>query len=193
MNKSNKSNLVILYSGGADSNLLLQLAFQAEKKPYCILIDYGQKHVEELLYGQKQLEMLQIKYHTIRIEGLNIDSGLTGSLEKDRWDNVNSMNVPGRNSMLLSIALGVAENYEIDEIWYGADYSDRLNKFPDCYQEYVVKINELSKISGVKPIKIVAPLLGMPKELILDILKNQYNITQADMYSGYDQPSKENR
>ena len=182
----NDSNLIILYSGGADSNLLLQLALQAKKKPYCILIDYGQKHVKELFYAQQQLQKLQINYTIVNLEGLNIDSGLTGKLKESRWSNVNPMNVPGRNSIFLSIAMGMAENYGIDEIWYGADYSDRINKFPDCYQEYVVKMNEVSKMSGVRPIKIVAPLLGMTKELILDLLKNQYNITQEDMFSGYE-------
>ena len=184
-----KPNLIILYSGGADSILLLQLAFQAEKNPHCILIDYGQKHIKELTYAKNQLKSFQIEYSVIKIEGLNINSGLTGSLEKDRWDNVHSMNVPARNSIFLSIAMGIAENYEIDEIWYGADYSDRINKFPDCYQEYVVAINELSKISGVRPIKIVAPLLGMPKELILDILNKHYNINEENIFSGYEQPT----
>jgi len=49
-------------------------------------------------------------------------------------------------------------------------------------------MNEVLAISGVKPIKLVAPLLGMSKELILDILKNQFGVAMADMHSGYDAP-----
>jgi len=85
--------------------------------------------------------------------------------------------------------MSVAENMGINEVWYGADYSDRENRFPDCYQEYVVKMNEMMAISGVRPIKLVAPLLGMSKDLIVKILDKQFTIQLADMHSGYDSPS----
>jgi 7-cyano-7-deazaguanine synthase in queuosine biosynthesis len=77
---------------------------------------------------------------------------------------------------------------DIDEVWYGPDYSDRINLFPDCYQEYVVKMNEVLAISGVRPIKLVAPLLGMSKELILKILEYAYGIGPEQMHSGYTLP-----
>ena len=103
------------------------------------------------------------------------------------------MNVPGRNTILIGLAISIAENLDINEVWYGPDYSDRLNLFPDCYQEYVVKMNEVLSISGVRPIKLVAPLMGMSKELILEILKNHFNINLSDMHSGYDPPPVEKK
>lgn len=84
--------------------------------------------------------------------------------------------------------MSVAENMGIDEVWYGPDYSDRINLFPDCYQEYVVKMNELMAISGVRPIKLVAPLLGMSKELITEILAKTYKVFAPDLHSGYEAP-----
>ena len=110
-------------------------------------------------------------------------------MEEARWDNVNEMNVPGRNTIFIGLAISVAENMNIDEVWYGPDHSDRINLFPDCYQEYVVKMNEVLAISGVRPIKLVAPLLGMTKELILDILSSHFGYQKADMHSGYDAPA----
>jgi 7-cyano-7-deazaguanine synthase len=181
-------DVVMLYSGGADSLLMLHLAKMAGKNPYCLLIDYGQKHIEELDYAVKQLDSIDVKYQIIKINGLNINSGLTGDLVESRWENVHPMNVPARNTIFLGLAMSVAENMGIDEVWYGPDYSDRINLFPDCYQEYVVKMNEVSAISGVKPIKIVAPLLGMSKELILQILQNQFGYTMSQIHSGYEPP-----
>ena len=181
------NDLIILYSGGSDSRLLLEIAKQTLKNPFCILIDYGQKHIKELEYATKQLLNNQIDYQIVKIEGLNINSGLTGDKIKGRWNKVHEMNVPGRNTIFLGIAMGIAENLNIDEIWYGADFSDRLNKFPDCYQEYVVKMNEVSTISGVAPIKIMAPLLGMSKELILKLLET-YCPTEI-VYKGYEDPN----
>ncbi len=179
-------DIVMLYSGGSDSMLMLKLAKMAGKIPYCVLIDYGQKHIEELKYAESQLEGEGVSYTTIKLENYNVDSGLTGSHTEARWDNVHDMNVPGRNTIFIGLAAGVAESIGIDEVWYGADYSDRINLFPDCYQEYVVKMNEVLTISGVKPIKLVAPLMGMTKELIINILKNQFNIQLVELYSGYD-------
>jgi len=180
--------IVMLYSGGADSMLMLRLAQMSGRQPYCILIDYGQKHVDELNMAENQLSDAGVKYQVITINGLNVDSGLTGNLKEARWDNVHEMNVPGRNTIFIGLAMSVAENMGIDEVWYGADYSDRENLFPDCYQEYVMRMNEVMKISGVKPIKLVAPLLGMSKEIILEMLDCFWGIKKDQLYTGYESP-----
>ena len=183
--------IVMLYSGGADSLLMLKLAKMSGRVPHCLLIDYGQKHIEELEYAKRQLDLESVTYQTINLQGLNVDSGLTGGLTESRWDNVHAMNVPARNTIFLGLAMSVAENMGLDEVWYGPDYSDRINLFPDCYQEYVVKMNEVAEISGVKPIQIVAPLLGMSKEIIKQILYQMWGIRDEDMHSGYDSPVQE--
>lgn len=182
------ANIIMLYSGGADSLLMLKLAKMAGKTPHCLLIDYGQKHVNELEFAKAQLDKEKVTWQIVTIKDLNVDSGLTGELTEARWDNVHEMNVPGRNTIFIGLAISVAENMDIDEVWYGPDYSDRIHLFPDCYQEYVVKMNEVLAISGVKPIQLVAPLLGMTKELILDILLYQFGINQSQMHSGYEPP-----
>jgi len=186
------ADIVMLYSGGADSMLMLKLAKMAGKVPYCVLIDYGQKHVKELEYAENQLkaEDIEIGYQIIKVENLGVDSGLTGELTEARWSNVHEMNVPGRNTIFIGLAISVAENMGIDEVWYGPDYSDRIHLFPDCYQEFVVKMNEVLAISGVKPIKLVAPLLGMTKELILEILENQFDIQPVELHSGYEEATQ---
>lgn len=186
-----KHDLVILYSGGADSRLMLEFALQLKRKPYCVLIDYEQKHIKELDFAIKQIENIvtKVPYQIVKLHDLKLNSGLTGDLQSARWENVHSENVPGRNTMFLSIAFSIAENLDIQEIWFGADYSDRENLFPDCYQEYVYKINELFKISGVKPIKVIAPLLGWTKDMVVDYLKKTCSITNSDMFSGYEEPT----
>jgi 7-cyano-7-deazaguanine synthase in queuosine biosynthesis len=136
--------------------------------------------------AEDQLCDAGVQYQVITIEGLNVDSGLTGNLKEARWSNVHEMNVPGRNTIFIGLAMSIAENMGIDEVWYGADYSDRENLFPDCYQEYVMKMNEVMKISGVKPIRLVAPLLGMTKEIILETLDCFWGITKNKLYTGYE-------
>ena len=189
MNSANP-NIVMLYSGGADSYLMLKFAYMAGKIPHCILIDYGQKHIEELEYAKKQLDEDCVSWQIIQIRGLDVDSGLTGDFEEAKYENVSEMYVPARNTIFIGLAMSVAENMNISEVWYGPDYSDRVNLFPDCYQEYVFKMNEMMATAGPKPITLVAPLLGMSKDLILDILGYHYGIQEKDMHSGYDSPTE---
>ena len=54
-------DLVILYSGGADSRLMLSWALQLGRHPYCVLIDYQQKHIKELSYAVEQLEKRRLR------------------------------------------------------------------------------------------------------------------------------------
>ena len=179
-----KEDLLILYSGGADSRLLLELALKVKRKPHCVLIQYGQKHIAEITFGIRQLQDLKVPFQVLTISGLKIDSGLTGSEEEGQFEGVSEMYVPGRNTIFLSLAFSMAESRGIDTIWYGADYSDRVNLFPDSIQEYVIKVNELFSISGSKPIMVEAPLLGFTKELVFQMLAS-FGVSKESVFSGY--------
>ena len=88
--------------------------------------------------------------------------------------------------MFISLAASIAESKNINRIWLGADFSDRLNNFPDCYQEWVYRVNDVLNINGSIPINLEAPLLGMNKELILSSLENNYNVDiEKEIFSGY--------
>ena len=180
------NDLVILYSGGADSRLLVDWATDIGRKPYCILIDYEQTHIKELEYAQVQLDDLGIPYQIVTLHGLDLESGLTGDAEEGRWDNVHTMNVPFRNTMFISIAASIAENLGIGEIWFGANAEDRDNLFPDCYQEYVYAMNQLLSKAGAKPMKLVAPLLGWTKDMIWSHLNN-IGVERSELFSGYEE------
>ena len=183
--ETEKPNVLILYSGGADSRLMLEFAKDLGLTPFCLMIDYGQLHKEELKFARNHLEdMIPGYYQTIFIEQLMVDSGLTGDGEKNESGDVHEMHVPGRNSIFLSLAFSIAEFRGIDTIWIGPDFDDRLNLFPDCYQEYIVAMNEAFKIAGPAPIKVEAPLMGLTKKNILTMLKNR-GIKETEIFSGY--------
>jgi len=181
-----KKDLVILFSGGADSRLMIEMAKDIGKNPHCILIDYGQKHVQELEFAKKQLdEFDNASYQVVKLDGLNIDSGLTGDKVPDTYKGVHSMHVPSRNLMFIGIAASIAENMGIGMIWYGPDWSDFVNEFPDCKQEWVGRVNKVLEINGPTPIRLEAPLLGLSKETILSMLERKYNVTKDQLFSGY--------
>jgi|GEM_PF-1533065 len=176
-------DLVILFSGGADSILLAQLAKDLGKNPLFVLIDYEQLHREELEYAQRYLKKNCLPYRVVMLHNLGITSGLTGSGVKGRFEGVHTMHVPSRNLMFISIAASIAEDLGIDTIWHGADWSDYLNEFPDCKQEWFGRVNKVLQINGPKPIKIEAPLLGFSKENVLKLLDGCVN--PDEMFSGY--------
>jgi queuosine biosynthesis protein QueC len=178
------TDLVILFSGGADSTLLLKIAEKINRKPLALMIDYNQLHIQELEFAKRYCEKNKIENMTIKIDGYDVNSALTGNGEKGIYQGVNIHNVPQRNSIFLTLAAGIAESKNITEIWFGANWQDFELDFPDCLQPYIGKMNELLKISGAKPITVYAPLLGMSKELIKEMLK-LYSINSNDIFSGY--------
>ena len=181
-----KEKVLILYSGGADSTLLIKLAEKVNKEVFALLIDYGQLHVQELDYARKFCNNNEIRFKEVTISGYNVNSGLTGSGDQNLYEGVHSHNVPARNSIFLSLAYGYAESMEIGEIWYGANWEDYINRFPDCTQNYIGKFNELLSIAAVRPIKVYAPLLGMSKEMTNKLLEF-FGVKKEEIFSGYGQ------
>jgi len=178
-----KEDLVILFSGGADSILLMELSKQMGKIPLALLIDYNQLHIKELDKAIEYCTNENIDYEKIKISGYNVRSGLTTG-EKWTYEGVHPQNVPALNTIFLSIAAGIAESRGIKECWIGCDYSDREELFVDCYQEYIYNLNKLFSIAFSYPIKIYAPLLGMSKEMVLKLLES-YGVSRDQLYSGY--------
>ena len=183
-NEARGFNLVILFSGGADSILMLEMAKFMGYIPYCILIDYQQLHIDEINSARLYLDKASIPYRIVKLHDLQIQSGLTGAGQKGRFEGVNEMHVPSRNLMFVGIAASIAEDMDVDTIWYGADYSDYINAFPDCTQQWFGAINEVLKINGPNPITLEAPLAGLTKESILKSLKT-LGVSDKEIYSGY--------
>ena len=178
-----KYDLILLYSGGYDSTLLLHLAKYLGFEPFCVLFDYEQHHVRELEYARKTCIEMNVPYQVLKIN-LDVPSKLTfGNIQ---YRGVSEWYVPSRNLTFLSITAGIAESMGINQIWYGANYDDRENQFPDCYQEWVYTLNQLLKINGSTQIKIEAPLLGMNKKLIENLGKMMFQLTKKEVFSGYE-------
>lgn len=195
-----KKKIIILYSGGADSTLMVHIALKQEIYEVVLLMfKYGQKHEEELDYAKKMAYELNKRFSdNMLIYELNLLSAFSchkSNLLQDSeatYQGVHENHVPGRNGVFVTLALGLAESIGAEEVWIGCDYSDRENLFPDCYQEWIYRMNKIAEINGSYPIKIKAPLLGLSKEDIINILHiEEYNLSK--IYSGYSSPQKEEK
>jgi 7-cyano-7-deazaguanine synthase len=183
-----KPNLIILYSGGSDSTLLLHMALEQGLHPHCVLIDYEQNQKIELNFARRYLNEKSIPYQTVQLHHLGITSGLTTG-EKSLYDDVNEMYVPSRNLMFVSIAASIAENMKISTIWYGANFSDWANRFPDCTAPWVDTVNDLLNINASMKIELEAPLILMTTEKVMKELEDR-KIDMGKIFSGYLEDNK---
>jgi len=170
---------LVLLSGGADSTLLILLAKKLNREIKAITFDYGQK-LDEINPAIKLCKKYEVPHEVIKLP-FTPKSKLTGYDTK--YKAVSNHWVPARNTVFLSIALSIAEQEDINEIWIGSDYSD-YKEFPDCRQEYISLFNKLCNFATSHKVEIKAPLLGLKKEDIIDLL-NELGINKKEYFSGY--------
>lgn len=183
-NDAIKEDLVILYSGGLDSTLLLRMATAIGHRPRALLIDYGQRHKHELKVAIRICIDWKIPYEMAQVNLPEVDSALTGRQIPNLYRGVSEWHVPGRNLIFLGLATSMAEARGINKIWFGPNYEDRIANFPDCTQEWVHSMNQVLAKTASFPIELEAPLLGMRKTTI-QALAAHFGIDKEQVHSGY--------
>lgn len=184
MSKIEKDKLVLAFSGGMDSTVLLHMAAsQAYTEIYTLSFDYGQRHKRELTCINKQIEDIIAKYMFVNVYNKIIDvSYIKNIANKSSLTNLDIDNpkikemagdaqpvsyVPFRNMMFLSIACAYAETMECDTVWYGAAQADSLAGYWDGSQEFLNAVNATVSLNRKSKVKIEAPLLTMSKKDII--------------------------
>jgi 7-cyano-7-deazaguanine synthase len=172
--------LVLAFSGGMDSTVLLHIAAaNGVKEIHTISFDYGQRHSRELLCMDIQLHSIREKYPNITVTNKVIDVSYikdispTSSLTNNSIDNPDISKIAGdaqpvsyvpfRNQMFLSICCAYAESLRADKVWYGAAQADSLAGYWDSSDCFVDSINDLVSLNREHRMLIVAPLLSMSK------------------------------
>jgi 7-cyano-7-deazaguanine synthase len=170
---------VVLLSGGLDSATVLAIAREEGFSPLALSFDYGQRHRIEL-EAAKQLAADAGVQHSIIAFDLRQFGGsaLTSNLDvpKNRAEEQMSKAipvtyVPARNTIFLSMALGVAETMGAADIFAGMNALD-YSGYPDCRPEFIEAFQELANLAtkaGVEgqTFTIHAPLIRMTKSEII--------------------------
>ncbi|MBV8462569.1 MAG: 7-cyano-7-deazaguanine synthase QueC [Acidimicrobiales bacterium] len=166
-------DLVVL-SGGLDSTVCMALAARRSgSAPLALTFDYGQRHRTEVdraagVAGHYRSEHLVVRLDT---------SAWGGSALTDETQNVPDASegpsgipptyVPARNSIFLSVALGVAEARDLDAVWIGVNAID-YSGYPDCRPEFIEVFRDVAAVGqrrGIegRPVEIVTPLIESTK------------------------------
>jgi len=176
--------LVLAFSGGADSTVLLYMAAaQGYKEIHTVTFDYGQRHSRELNCRGVQYQLIRERYPYITVTNKILDVRYlkdispTSSLTNDDIDNpdINKIAgdaqpvsyVPFRNQMFITICCAYAESLKADEVWYGAAQVDSLAGYWDSSDCFVENFNNLTALNRTHRITVKAPLLVMSKADII--------------------------
>lgn len=143
--------IVHLLSGGLDSTVMLYDLVGQQCKVHCLLFEYGQRHVQELIFAKGHCRRLNVPFTTLSIPQL-LGSELT--------DGTGSVVVPFRNPIMLSLAVNFAAAIGADCVTIGCNLDDKA--FPDCRWEVMDALNHAIKLSRLT-IEICAPYIQKRK------------------------------
>ena len=172
---------VVLVSGGLDSATVLAIAKSEGYELHAISFDYGQRHRFELEAAANVCAANSVTSH---IE-YKLDTGAFGGsaltrnidVPKDRSgdqmsDGIPVTYVPARNTVFLSVGLGLAESLDAFDIFIGVNAVD-YSGYPDCRPEYIAAFETLANlatkagIEGSGRFKIHTPLISLTKAQII--------------------------
>lgn len=166
---------VVLLSGGMDSMVCAGLAREAGFEVVALTVDYGQRHRIELDAAEAIAKRLAGRHIVLPLDLTAFGgSALTADIDVPK-DGVGAGGdsgipvtyVPARNTIFLSLALGLAEASGASDIYIGVNALD-YSGYPDCRPEYVAEFQKLARLAtraGVegRDITIHSPLAGMTK------------------------------
>jgi len=168
---------VILLSGGLDSATTLAIARAEGFVPFCLSVDYGQRHGAELAAAARVAASLGAREHRT----LHIDMNqFGGSALTDPGIAVPTAGiapgipvtyVPARNTVMLSLALAWAEVLGSQDIFVGVNAVD-YSGYPDCRPEFIQAYEAMANLATKAAVEgwrlhIHAPLIEMTKAEII--------------------------
>ena len=171
---------VVLLSGGLDSTTVLAVATSQGFEAHTVSFQYGQRHACELRAAAEVARVLGAATHRVIALDLRAIGGsaLTSDLAvpRDRAPEAIASQipvtyVPARNTVFLSLALGLAEVVGATDLFVGVNTVD-YSGYPDCRPEYLAAFEQLANLgtkAGIAGARFVihAPLLKMSKAQII--------------------------
>ena len=159
---------ILIYSGGLDSTTMLYE--YRESIALAVSFDYGAKHnAKELAFAAEHCEKLGIPHRVIPLDfiGRYFRSDLLlsgGDIPEGSYadDNMKSTVVPFRNGIMLAVAAGLAESYDLDTVLlanHGGDHAI----YPDCRPEFIEAFDRAAEAGTYNGVRIVSPYCNLTK------------------------------
>jgi 7-cyano-7-deazaguanine synthase len=162
---------VVLLSGGLDSMVCAGVAREQGYSVVALTIDYNQRHRVELEAARRIAAELADRHIVLPLDLRAFGgSALTGDIDVPKGgvgDGIPVTYVPARNTIFLSLALGLAEASGARDLFIGVNALD-YSGYPDCRPEFIEEFQHLANAAtkaGVEGggFRIHAPLQHMTK------------------------------
>ena len=162
---------VVLLSGGLDSMVCAGIAREAGYSVVALTVDYNQRHRVELHAATRIATELADRHVVLPLDLRAFGgSALTSDIAVPKdgvGEGIPVTYVPARNTIFLSLALGLAEASGARDIFIGLNALD-YSGYPDCRPEFIAELQRLAELAtkaGVEgqPFTIHAPLQQMSK------------------------------
>jgi len=190
--------VVVLLSGGLDSATALAWARAQGWVCHTLAIDYGQRHAIELEAASRVAAALGAASHrVVRVElraigGSALTAGIAVPKDRDETamgGDIPVTYVPARNTVFLSLALGLAETLDATGIVAGMNALD-YSGYPDCRPGFVHAFESLARLAtraGVEGAHytVHTPLMELDKAGIIR-LGRSLGVDYAMTHSCYD-------
>lgn len=180
---------IMVLSGGLDSTTMLYE--YRDEIALAVSFDYGSNHNKrELAFAQMHCQRLCIRWICIPLEfiGKYFHSSLlegADAIPEGNYDdeNMRSTVVPFRNGIMLAVAAGLAENYDLKRIMLANHAGDHAI-YPDCRPEFVQAMSAAIQAGTYEGIKLFAPYTNITKA---DIAKHgkTMGLNYAETWSCY--------
>jgi 7-cyano-7-deazaguanine synthase len=158
-----KSDCAVIFSGGLDSTTLVYELVNQGFEPHLISFNYGQRHKKELEFAGNTAFKLGLRHDIVDLSGLThliSNSALTSHINHNDTngteyedvptvevpeghyaeENMKLTVVPNRNMIMLSIAAGIAVNFNYKRLATGVHAGDHF-VYPDCRPRFLESAN----------------------------------------------------
>ena len=162
---------VVLLSGGLDSMVCAGLTREQGYEVVALTIDYNQRHRVELEAADAIARQLARRHIVLPLDLRAFGgSALTGDIDVPKdgvGEGIPVTYVPARNTIFLSLALGLAEASGARDIFIGVNALD-YSGYPDCRPEFIAEFERVANLAtkaGVEGDRftIHAPLQNLSK------------------------------
>ena len=167
--------VVLIYSGGLDSTVLLYYLREQGHELRCLGINYGQRHQRELRAAEAMCREADVAYRLADLSGIQPllgRSALTGDIDvpEGRYTNekMRLTVVPNRNMIMLSIAIGWAVSLKFDDVAYAAHAGDHP-VYPDCRPEFTEAMGRAAARCDWHQVSLLTPFIDKAKTDIVRI------------------------
>lgn len=169
-----KKTAIVLLSGGLDSATTLAMAQDQGFDCTALAVDYGQRHRSELQAAQRVASAAGVSLKVIELDLRAVGgSALTDDIDvpETEGQGIPVTYVPARNTILLSLALGLAEVEEAGDIFIGVNAVD-YSGYPDCRPDFIAAYQDMANLATKaavegRKLSIHTPLIDLTKAEII--------------------------